>query len=155
MEMNLFKDDSPIGPNPCHICGGEYGEHASDCRAQKRIDLLTNDELNVEVCKWLGWTHVKLSADEELGQLEEMIWQHPNGTYVRDCYLPNYITGIEALGHMHEAILKLDDKQKCQFNGELMRVFENETFCLHNTINATARQRCIALLRVVNPSLFT
>lgn len=21
-----------IGPNPCHSCGGEYGEHDMDCR---------------------------------------------------------------------------------------------------------------------------
>jgi hypothetical protein len=27
-----MSDEIPIGPNRCTACGGEYGEHAPDCR---------------------------------------------------------------------------------------------------------------------------
>lgn len=26
-----MSDELPIGPNPCNMCGGEYGQHAEDC----------------------------------------------------------------------------------------------------------------------------
>lgn len=31
--------DKIIGPNPCHSCGGEYGEHTSDCQASGLVYL--------------------------------------------------------------------------------------------------------------------
>lgn len=27
----------PIGPNPCQLCGGEYGEHTKDCEARRAV----------------------------------------------------------------------------------------------------------------------
>lgn len=37
-----MSDEKIIGPNPCHICGGEYGQHNAPCAppvddVQKRI----------------------------------------------------------------------------------------------------------------------
>lgn len=29
-----------IGPNPCHSCGGEYGQHTSDCQYAVKQPLL-------------------------------------------------------------------------------------------------------------------
>jgi hypothetical protein len=33
-----MSEEIPIGPNRCHYCGGEYGEHAEDCRRPKEVD---------------------------------------------------------------------------------------------------------------------
>jgi hypothetical protein len=52
-----MSDDIPIGPNPCYLCGGEYGQHANDCKVPKMqpkevsmIDLILQiEELKGEV----------------------------------------------------------------------------------------------------------
>lgn len=34
-----MSDEIQIGPNSCHYCGGEYGEHAGDCRSPEQRSL--------------------------------------------------------------------------------------------------------------------
>ena len=32
-----MSEETIIGPNPCHWCGGEYGEHRDTCK-RKRVE---------------------------------------------------------------------------------------------------------------------
>lgn len=39
-----------IGPNPCQ-CGGEYGEHASDCQAGRRVSVTSPSDIPPDVAR--------------------------------------------------------------------------------------------------------
>lgn len=39
-----MRDEIPIGPNPCHWCGGEYGQHYPVCRLNASDTLRTDAE---------------------------------------------------------------------------------------------------------------
>lgn len=36
-KLNAMSPETPIGPNRCPSCGGEYGEHADTCKTRKSI----------------------------------------------------------------------------------------------------------------------
>lgn len=38
-----------IGPNRCHDCGGEYGDHSDDCAVLKRRKM-EPEEIPLDVC---------------------------------------------------------------------------------------------------------
>ncbi len=32
-------EKTPVGPNPCHYCGGEYGDHFTNCQRKQPIPV--------------------------------------------------------------------------------------------------------------------
>lgn len=116
---------------------------------------LTDEQLNIAICEWRGWKQVALGG-----------WKNPNGKQVHCSQgkLPNHLTGISSLGHMHEAEKRLTDLQYAQFTRELRLLTKPEGFGDYvfqavfkherDYLSATARQRAIALLHVVKPELF-
>lgn len=47
-----MSDEIPIGPNPCNACGGEYGQHAFDCRLHKLAISTPTDRDGRWMDKW-------------------------------------------------------------------------------------------------------
>lgn len=116
----------------------------------------TDEELNIAVCETLGWKHCD-KCNPWCG------WWMPPGT---DCWrnstkLPNHITGIEALGRMHEVVARLFARDKNRYAKMLRSVFCSKGIDMDETVTitralmeATARQRAIAYLRVVRPEMW-
>lgn len=111
---------------------------------------LTDEEINVAICEWRGWKNTK--------EKPALYWKDGEWSFVGE--LPNHLTGIEALGHMHEATLTLDAEKSRKFCFALEQVVKETTpenegrWWEFHCLNATARQRAIALLRTVKPELF-
>jgi hypothetical protein len=111
---------------------------------------LTDEQLNHHLCEWLGWTDFYQIGDRRFG-IPPL--QKNNGDNYR--LIPNHLSGIEALGHVHAA-------EKMAFNESpklwteyldvqlpaVVAESDNAVEC------ATARQRTIAILRVVKPEIF-
>ena len=111
---------------------------------------LTDEQLNIAICEWRGWTRRVGSID----------WLNKIGIRVGAHQLPSHITGIEALGNMHEAEKGLTYENHIRFGQKLAQIcgddfYEYKTHWSRDAVSATARQRAIALLRVVRPNLFT
>lgn len=122
---------------------------------------LTDKQLNIAICEWRGWKYEKHEVN--LGDIVDSIewelgWVPPEGvTQNPKQILPSHVTGIEALGNMHEAEKRMTDGQRFEFYRHLLSECDADASNGHdvkNAIHATARQRAIALLRVVKPELF-
>lgn len=110
---------------------------------------LTEEQLNIAICEWRGWK-------PRLSNLpvERNLWLSPDGTHERVAFgLPSHIIGIEALGNMHAAEKWLTKEQKYLVGG-YCDLLEKECGSRELAYFATARQRLIALLRVVKPEVF-
>lgn len=108
----------------------------------------TDEEMNVAICEWLGWEVLKEGYGAfEWGWFNEASHNPPK------C-LPNHVTGIEALGHLHEAEKRL----RTPMGDESDRMVEDRMHryaeLLNYAIDATSRQRAEALCRIIKPSLF-
>lgn len=101
---------------------------------------LTDEQLNIAICEWRG-----ICPEGWFGVIG------PDGED-----LPSHITGIEALGNMHEAEKGLDERQYIQWAIHLNQLWldDNHGSRIVRSASATARQRAIALLRVVKPGVF-
>lgn len=144
---------------------------------------LTDEELNIAICEWRGCTFwLKLrdiyegmvcpiwNGGTPFGQTapaeywRQIPWQEAVGK--KFCNrLPNHVVGIEALGHMHEAENVLREKQHAYdvFIDWLVKVAspnhdrlgkEYSDEDIRHAVFATARQRAIALLHLINPEPF-
>lgn len=114
---------------------------------------LTDEQLNLAICEWRGW---EFQSNDP--QPNESV-RPPSGPLVRYSSVPSHIIGIEALGNMHEVIMSLNNNMRDLVNDQLVEdtgagVDSTELSDLDAAINATARQRAIALLHVVKPELF-
>lgn len=124
----------------------------------------TDDELNIDICKWIGWSY-DASTD---------FWRKSkpdghdfliHGDKGKPTYLPDHIDGIKALGNMHAAEENLTPDQQADYSWYLNSLHPTATLdaCQDDKswrweafklIHATARQRAIALLMVVRPEVF-
>lgn len=108
---------------------------------------LTDEQLNIAICEWRGWKSVVFNAPTG------KFWgKAPNGKYALT-EPPSHILGLEALGNMHEAEKGLTKEQK-YLVGKYCDQLEKECGSRELAYFATARQRAIALLRVVKPEAF-
>lgn len=150
--MNL---DNPIpsddGPSRCPKCGRTFD--IDDGNICAKCLMPSDEELNIAICEWRGWRdcHYSLASviDDDPFSSRKFIGIPPSG--VTHKKLPSHITGIEALGNMHEAEKGLNPEQLNQYRHSLSDVCGGYTVA----VSATARQRAIALLRVVKPEIFT
>jgi len=112
----------------------------------------TDEEMNVAICEWLGWEVLKEGYGAfEWGWFNEASHNPPK------C-LPNHVTGIEALAHLHEAEkrLKAEEGEDIKYRELLIEVMSSKDGCYPEPWiwHATSRQRAKALCRIIKPSLF-
>lgn len=115
---------------------------------------LTDEQLNLAMCEARGWTG---PFEEEDGAL---MGHHavPGTEFLGWDILPDHVEGIEALGNMHEAEGELTEDE-CELydfnlNSPENNRQENEPPCADFEWRYTARQRCIAWLRVRKLEIF-
>lgn len=112
---------------------------------------LTNEEMNIAICEWLGWTPHSIRA-------ENSMWFRPNEKHrllERTKQLPDHITGPEALGNMHEAEERLAWDQLMKYADLLCDECSSDTNPdMVAIIHLTAEKRALAFLRVVKPEIF-
>lgn len=112
---------------------------------------LTDEQLNLELCKWLGW-----ELHPQLG------WYAPND---EGCTLPDHINDLSALGRIALIEAKLTDEQHVLFRLFLWDVVTDSSGESYGSIRATqeqrrafvsptTRQRVTAILLTVNPEVF-
>lgn len=74
---------------------------------------LTDEQLNIAICEWLRWKEIRkdVNATPSMGQPFPYIGFHDIFGYRT---LPNHVTGVEALGHLHAATydLKYEIRQR-------------------------------------------
>lgn len=117
--------------------------------------------VNVEICKWRGWKYKKHKVN--LGDIADSVgwelgWVPPKGVVPNPKeILPSHIIGPKALGNMHETEKALESIAptlgipcRSLYLKELSKITGD--YCWEMT-HATARQRAIALLRLVKPEL--
>jgi hypothetical protein len=95
-------------------------------------------ELNIALCEWRGFSYSYDAGGDKY-------WDQP---------VPNHISDISSLGHVHEAEKRLTWQQTCDYTKrlEFTVVPAPPTANVEGQIwHATAKQRTIALLTVVNP----
>jgi len=101
---------------------------------------MTHIELNIKICEARGWTITPCGR----------LWtQDPaglRGPFRLVDELPNHITGIEALGHMHKAEKLLTDEQHSEYRGRLVEVCDS----LADALCASALQRAVAFALTLN-----
>jgi hypothetical protein len=105
-------------------------------------------ELNVALCEWRGWKN-------NLDILD--CWNDPQGFVHAN--LPNHIDDITSLGHVHEAEKGLTDEQYNTTYWSLLHSRASVGYGVgegnsipRRVLSATAKQRTIAILTVVNPT---
>lgn len=117
---------------------------------------LTDEQLNIAICEWRGWTSI---VADVTGRYCGYHLKDKPERHTRD-YLPSHILGIEALGNMHEVEKEAYKKEPIGFATKYDEAIRDITAKAHDVLeynyswHATARQRAIALLRVVKPELF-
>lgn len=101
---------------------------------------LIDSEINIAVAEWMGWKPVM--PDLLIG-----LWDHPSEDESATAeQLPQFISDLNAIAHA-EARLTLEEYDHFAF----WLSYEAE---MGKQLSATARQRCVALLRTVRPELF-
>lgn len=110
--------------------------------------MLTDEQLNIAICEWRGWEKASSGG-----------WIAPATRHGATSKLPSHITGIEALGNMREAEKGLTENQKQDYANQIATELKAERVLWKEVddfaiLSATARQRAIALLRVVKPEVF-
>jgi hypothetical protein len=121
---------------------------------------LTDEQLNIAICEWRGWTDI---GSNGFGFAPTPLLKYG---VAHKQQLPSHITGVEALGNMHEAEKGLESvdalESRREFISHLMRLvgvspdMEGKWSFVQDfaLTHSTARQRAVALLRVVKPELF-
>lgn len=124
----------------------------------------TDEELNVTICEWAGFTIREVCRNPN-----RIVWDvlAPDGSRRGDfggpldwvpsltdaiIYLPNHITGREALYWCHEAEKKLDDSQIDRYKNHLCVLITHPEERISQC--ATPRTRALALCHVIKPELF-
>jgi hypothetical protein len=104
---------------------------------------LTDEQLNIAICEWRRW------------KIHEDGYGFAPNMPAFCMLLPSHITGIEALGNMHEAEKRLTREQLMRYTDTLCdECGSDRDPDIAMLICLTARQRAIALLRVVKPEVF-
>lgn len=114
----------------------------------KPLEELTDQEIRIAIAKWDGWYRCD-KTNPCNGWHNDSVGKHPN-QYAKDP--PDYLNDLNAV---HEAEKKLDPWQWTGTNGYIdhlqtvtnSKALINAQHCIH----ATARQRCLALLKVIQP----
>jgi hypothetical protein len=103
-------------------------------------------ELNQAMCEWRGWTEIKKIED---------LWVGVGPVSGHQWELPNHIDDISSLGHVHEAENELALEINSDGGSRMPYYYAIlEDICFEQNWprqRATAKQRTIALLTVVNP----
>ena len=103
------------------------------------ISELSNHDLNLKVAKLLGWERF---PDKDQSFCTEYWARFENGHFKEDGYLPSYVTDLNACHKMVETLRSLDGPEWFDFSKNLREICGS----IPNCINATARQRCEALV---------
>lgn len=120
------------------------------------------ETLNVAICEWLGlqtegWWCPKCDREVACAFVTYDETHVICGTSVEGMSLPCHTRGKEALNNLHEAEKKLtEDNQRYRyFYFELTRFWNaNQHSEQETAASATARQRAVALVRVVASDIF-
>lgn len=113
---------------------------------------MTKEGINRALAEWMGWTKC-VCDDPECG-----VWFPPSGEPALE--VPNFYASLDAV---HEVALKLSDvsytgkdgqqwTERCDFMAHLERIVIRDTKvdqCNFEFYNATAPQRCEAILRTL------
>jgi hypothetical protein len=99
-------------------------------------------ELNHALCEWRGWNGI-YGDDIKFGFLTQDKEEQSQP-------IPNHIDDISSLGHVHEAEKGLTGDQQHDYEMHLLRMDYPDWEI--KVTHATAKQRTIALLTVVNPA---
>ena len=110
---------------------------------------LTDEELNLAICEWIGWTYSPY-APPEMKAVATACWFPPGYTGHREQQLPNYLSDDSPRRLLNEAEARLSDTEYLAFNARLNGAAER----FRNYVSANARQRVIAILQTVKPEIF-
>ena len=118
---------------------------------------LTDEQLNVSMCEWMGWTNI--GRHFEPSSLVSGIPPHPHHTKHLEL-IPNYLSDDSPRRLLNEAEARLTDKQWGDYAHNLFDITHPHDECgsfegiVQATCHATARQRTIAILKTVKPEMF-
>ena len=132
---------------------------------------LLDEQLNLAMCEWIGWTdcHKSLASNQEQQPHERcFIGIPPDGIIHRR--LPNYLSDDSPRRLLNEAEARLTAAQSREYSGRLLihlgfnreipfftksgsATVEFELMC-GAFRSASARQRTIAILKTVKPEMF-
>lgn len=111
-----------------------------------KITDLTDEEINVAIAEWLGWTRC-IGGCQPKGEKVPRYWRTPAGREVRAC--PNFCDDLNAMA-IAEASLTGEEYVRFHnclvgFSGGRLSTITS----LRGTTSATAKQRASALLIAV------
>lgn len=124
---------------------------------QAAIDGKLDEQLNLALCEWLGWTFHPPTTDPHTIEYKiqaSACWIPPGANFWQITTLPNHITAPESLGLVHEVEKQLTDMQHGHFRNCLGEVVGDVALFSRKFTSATARQRVIAILQTVKPEIF-
>ena len=112
---------------------------------------LTDQELNLAMCEWMGWEKAETGLWYLFGAVSD---DGLPGHY--DTELPDYLSDESPRRLINEAEARLTEDEKDAFCDRLERDLIDAG--MHQRkfkmISATARQRVIAILQTVKPEIF-
>lgn len=108
-------------------------------------ESLNNEELRVKVAEKLGYKRVQQFDYEDSFRLNRM-WEKDGLLYEELVGLPNWPTDLNACAEMEKAIPEGNSLNgRVAYTNALMRICGSHSECVF----ATARQRCLAFLKVM------
>lgn len=115
---------------------------------------MTDEELNIAICKARGWRVVPFDCggipSEHLIGPDGVCWA-TNGAGVgfHNDQLPDHIEGVQALGHMHEAEKELTNQERQHYATALTGIAEEQECSVGwDVIHIPTKHRAIAWARV-------
>jgi hypothetical protein len=121
---------------------------------------MTPEQIDIAISEWIGWKDFEKvpGRDPDEDRLFGRRFIRRYNEWSDLIPVPSYTTGIEALGHMHEAEKRLKGHQLYLYRNALLQIVHpEENHGLDSRIwicvSATALQRATALLQVVNPEV--
>lgn len=122
-------------------------------KLQDCLDGKHDPELNSAMCKWVGWEHHPSDDDHVY------VWRSPEREWFS--VAPNYLSPDSPRRLLDEAEASLTDEEYRKYERRLEDTKADEWYAdksggrmKHAPISSTARQRTIAILKVVKPEMF-
>lgn len=109
---------------------------------------MTKERMRVVIAEWMGW-----KSERDPYYIDRLRWRSPDGAYYGTCDLPDFPNDLNAI---HEAEKGLDEHDadtnipiqeanwRSRYSIALVRITNKS-----NPFDATALQRCEALLRTI------
>lgn len=107
---------------------------------------MTNEEKNIKICEWLGWTKLPIPSTATWGcNAGEKQWYFAHE-------LPNHFTDLNAMHEVWKSSIAYKDKLHRRYRNHLRQVckYDKDTFGNWDAINATASQRAEAFGKTLN-----